>query len=522
MLWFQGSIPEAIAAAKQNSSVFVVFVAGEDEQSVQMSESWANEQVIQTSLGGVVAIKLDSQSEACLQFSQIYPVVCVPSSFFIGENGIPLEVIAGSISAEELVAKIAKVKQMHSGKKDGPLVNAKLPESLPKPCSDGPCPVVPHASPPDNVQPAGTMQDSSAPTTELPTPLQALPSDHESEALELVSESVQNMQSEEELVEKVQRVTQKLEEKREHRKKEEEQRCVLFVTQNEIKKEIDRRKMGKEMLEYKRKQEEDLPKRALEERNREKAEEKAARDRIRQQIAQDRADRAARYAKNSEEIEALKAAELQAQQAERDSRREAAQKERSTIARIQFRLPDGSSFTNQFASEAPLEEARCFAVQTVGNTYGKFSLATMFPRREFTEEDYGKSLLSLELAPGASVVLLPAGRSSHTVVQSSEGGVWSFLGTILFPLLAVWRFLSNFLFSSPSPSQPVEREAHPQHESTNPTASSSSEPNRDAVRKRVVEKRPEQFKKEGKVYRLRSQDDEDENNTWNGNSTQQM
>lgn len=39
------------------------------------------------------------------------------------------------------------------------------------------------------------------------------------------------------------------------------------------------------MLEYKRKQEDDLTKRILEERNREKAEDKAARERIRQQIA---------------------------------------------------------------------------------------------------------------------------------------------------------------------------------------------------------------------------------------------
>lgn len=46
--------------------------------------------------------------------------------------------------------------------------------------------------------------------------------------------------------------------------------------------------------------------------------------------------------------------------------------------------------------------------QTVGNTYGNFSLATMFPRREFTKEDYGKKLSELELAPSASVVLLPA------------------------------------------------------------------------------------------------------------------
>lgn len=35
----------------------------------------------------------------------------------------------------------------------------------------------------------------------------------------------------------------------------------------------------------------------------------------------------------------------------------------SAIARIQFRLPDGSSLTNQFPSETTLQEARQFAAQ---------------------------------------------------------------------------------------------------------------------------------------------------------------
>lgn len=55
--------------------------------------------------------------------------------------------------------------------------------------------------------------------------------------------------------------------------------------QNEIKKEMERRKMGKDVLDLKKQQEEEKTKRLLKERNREKAEEKAARDRVRQQIA---------------------------------------------------------------------------------------------------------------------------------------------------------------------------------------------------------------------------------------------
>ncbi|XP_018417307.1 PREDICTED: UBX domain-containing protein 4 [Nanorana parkeri] len=511
MLWFQGSIPEAIASAKEKRSVFVVFVAGDDEQSVQMAESWEDEGVTQVASEEFVAIKLDSKSETCLQFSQIYPVVCVPASFFIGDSGIPLEVIAGGISAEELVGKITKVKQMHTGDGDGLPTNPQLSTSPPVTCSAESCPVP--QCPAEDLQPPSVETPGDSPASS-PVQDDHSPTEQTKELQEEGNAEIADSQPGEEVTEKVQRVLQKLEQKQEEKKKGEQEK--------EIKREMERRKSGKEMLDYKRKHEDDQARRALEERNKDKAEEKAARDRIRQQIAQDRADRAARYAQNKEEQDAIKAAELQARQAEMEARKEATQKEKRTIARIQFRVPDGSSFTNQFPSEAPLEEARQFAAQRVGSTYGNFSLATMFPRREFTKEDYGKSFLSLELAPSASIVLLPAGRQARAVVQSSDVGIWGFLGTLLYPLLSVWRFISNFLFSSPPPAQHSDRAAHPQQENTNPTSPNSSEPNREAVRRRVLDKRADEFKKEGKIYRLRTQDDEDENNTWNGNSTQQM
>ncbi|XP_047578461.1 UBX domain-containing protein 4 [Lutra lutra] len=507
MLWFQGAIPAAIASAKRSGAVFVVFVAGDDEQSTQMAASWEDEKVTEASSDSFVAIKIDTKSEACLQFSQIYPVVCVPSSFFIGDSGIPLEVIAGSVSADELVTRIHKVRQMHSLKGETSVANGSQSESS-------------VSTPPTSCEPNNTSENSQSRNAELcetpPTSDRKSDSATGGESSGHASPSqdrggCSNQKSPEDLTVRVERLTKKLEERREEKRKEEEQR--------EIKKEIERRKTGKEMLDYKRKQEEELTKRMLEERNREKAEDRAARERIKQQIALDRAERAARFAKTKEEVEAAKAAALLAKQAEMEVKRESSARERSTVARIQFRLPDGSSFTNQFPSDAPLEEARQFAAQTVGNTYGNFSLATMFPRREFTKEDYKKKLLDLELAPSASVVLLPAGRPNTSMVHSSSGDFWTLLGTVLYPFLAIWRLISNFLFSNP-PAQTSVRAAT--SESSNLASTSNSE-KRDPVRKRVLEKRGEDFKKEGKIYRLRTQDDgEDENNTWNGNSTQQM
>ncbi|XP_051566630.1 UBX domain-containing protein 4 isoform X5 [Myxocyprinus asiaticus] len=322
-------------------------------------------------------------------------------------------------------------------------------------------------------------------------------------------------QPEEPLDARVERLTKKLEERRERMRKAEEE--------NELKKELERRQLGKEMLDYKRKQEEEKTKRLLEERNREKAEEKAARERVKQQIALDRADRAARYAQTHQEAKVAQLAAGHARAAEQEAKRESAQRERSAVARIQFRLPDGSSFTNQFPSETLLQEARRFAAQEVGNRYGHFSLATMFPRREFSTEDLEKTLLELELAPSASIVLLPqqSNRPSNSVVHSSSsGGLWAILDSLLYPLLVVWRFISGFIFSTPPPAAAAAR-SHNQH--TAHAYNATAEAQRDAVRKRVLEKRPEDFKKDGKIYRLRTQEDsEDDNNTWNGNSTQQM
>uniref|UniRef100_A0A8C8DGJ9 UBX domain-containing protein 4 n=1 Tax=Oncorhynchus tshawytscha TaxID=74940 RepID=A0A8C8DGJ9_ONCTS len=505
MIWFEGSIPAAIISAKQQSSIFVVVITGDDEVSGQMMSSWEDDRVAEASYNCCVAIKVDSKSETCTQFSQIYPVVCIPSSFFIGENGIPLEVVAGSVSAEELMKRINKVKQMHVQQMAGEGADAGAPmEGLPRATV---------ASEPAPAQTPSTSQELQ--------PSHTPPADTDSAAAPAMSKESLSRPAEEGGPSASEVVTLG-----DDRSASSEDVSTSSQPDEGLDAKVERRKMGKEMLDFKRKNEDEKTKRIMDERNRDKAEEKAARERVKAQIALDRADRAARYANNKDEVEAARLAALQARQAETQAKKENAQRERSAIARIQFRLPDGSFFTNQFPSEARLQEARQFAVNEVGNRYGNFSLATVFPRREFTADDLDKTLLALELAPSASIVLLPqTGRPNNMVVQStSGGGIWAVLGTILYPLLAVWRFLSGFLFTSP----PIPGAAGPRGPAQRPntasgSSSSSGEPKRETLRKRTLEKQPADFKQDGKIHRLRNHEDsEDENNTWNGNSTQQM
>lgn len=72
-----------------------------------------------------------------------------------------------------------------------------------------------------------------------------------------------------------------------------------------------------------------------------------------------------------------------------------------------------------------------FLSQEIGNRYGNFSLATMFPRREFTEEDMDKTLQELELAPSASIVLLPVSGAAASQM-STDRPVPAPLTSILF------------------------------------------------------------------------------------------
>uniref|UniRef100_UPI00398E4BED UBX domain-containing protein 4 isoform X2 n=1 Tax=Pristiophorus japonicus TaxID=55135 RepID=UPI00398E4BED len=485
MRWFDGTIPAAIDFAKQHNAVFIVFITGDDEQSTQMATSWEAEEVAEATANSFVAIKIDAKSETCVQFSQIYPVVCIPSSFFIGDNGIPLEVVAGSVTAMELVTRIQKVKEMHRHKNVAAAGDNQENHVGQSQAST--------SEPPETVQPSepqvfDTKTTATMETAELYVRPKESPckirvskdhSDHAGPSDKLpshIDEACDISHDGEDLNTQVDRLNKKLEDHREQKKEDE-------IT-NEIKVEIERRKVGKGMAEFKRKKEADRTKRILEERSRDKEEERLARERIRQQIALDRAERAARYAKTKEEAEAAKKASELERQANEEARKKVRQNERSKMCRIQFRLPDGSSFTNQFSAAATLEEAREFAELQVGGLYGHFELAITFPRKQFTKDDYKKTLTELELVPSASIILVPSGRSTSSMVPAS-GGLWTFLSTLFYPIIAVWRFLSNYLFASDptqrssrgntSPSQPESSRAQPSVASDTDRATPSSQ-----------------------------------------------
>lgn len=78
MLWFQGSIPEAIVASRNRKCIFVVVVTAEDEDSVNLLARLDDEHVSKL-FNSCVSISLKNGTSEANQFSQL----CMYSPQFI-------------------------------------------------------------------------------------------------------------------------------------------------------------------------------------------------------------------------------------------------------------------------------------------------------------------------------------------------------------------------------------------------------------------------------------------------------
>ena len=96
MRWFEGSIPAAIEETKAARKLLAVFLVDATEDSRLMT-SVLDSAPVEAALtpDNAVALKLESGTDAFAQFSVFYPVLILPSVYFIGDNGIPLEVVGG-------------------------------------------------------------------------------------------------------------------------------------------------------------------------------------------------------------------------------------------------------------------------------------------------------------------------------------------------------------------------------------------------------------------------------------------
>ncbi|XP_074112251.1 UBX domain-containing protein 4 isoform X1 [Cotesia typhae] len=483
MKWFPGSINDAVATSKSKNAIFVVFIAGEDDASKETSQVIDTPEVSSSlEKDEFVAIKLESGSESYKFFAQIYQLVPVPSLFFIGDNGKPLEIVAGSVTSSSLKDKIDSVL-VKAGKKDSSNNFIK-------------------------------MEQTSAEATVSNTPQTSTSNYNVPESSTTVSSGVNanaNVDSSISAEEKIERAKKLIELQKKQRLEQEREKERL--------REIERREMGKNVQSAKRKQQDLELKLAHEERMKEKAAELEARERIRAQIAQDKIERKQRE-------------QVLLQQNNTEERPAVPPPSRAFLAdgtaRIQFRLPSGNPHTGLFQPTSTLRELRAYVVNNIELPFQQFSMSTSFPRKDLNQEDDDKTLVELELVPTAVVLILPVKNSKPSAIIPSDGTnfISRFMWALFAPLVTVFNYITGYFTDNRGPNDRTNNSRGSTGESrTGGVYSSGSRPNvsQPGSIRRTLGGSSTTVRARGNVHRLYSgDDDDDENNTWNGNSTQQM
>ncbi|KAF7279781.1 hypothetical protein GWI33_006741 [Rhynchophorus ferrugineus] len=526
MKWYAGGIAEAVAASKTKGAIFVIYIEGKDEKSQHISTLLELPDV-ESMLGGdnFVAIKVEADSVPHQQFSALYKQTPVPSIYFIGKNGSPLKIVTEASDSGTLITQLDDVLVKSGINTSNSAVSQSFIDteqsSSAKPdnvvCENGVCTIKKDTQP--SAPSTSTEGEGSAPTTE----------------------------------EKIEKAKQLLEAKRLEKEKEEKETERL--------KEIERRKVGQEVQKMKKWQEDQELKQLMEEREKEKKQEREARERVLAQIAQDKADRAARFQPVASSTPTLK--EQEATPGPSVNRSD------PRTAVLQFKLPDGSTKTQDFPSTDKLQSVLNYLKSELKLPLNKFTLSTTFPRRQFAEKDYNDTLTDLNLTPNAVILVLPInnGTVSTNTGQgaflgfgspSTAGGDGSAPSTsggysggsransvihirskydldnrlkaagtklVVIDFFATWcgpckmiapeldrmaKEFSNVLFLKVDVDQngDISREYSVKQEPPSPPKKLSD---------------PTTVKKQGNIRRLGDlKKDDDDNNTWNGNSTQQM
>ncbi|ENN77503.1 hypothetical protein HUJ04_013497 [Dendroctonus ponderosae] len=396
MRWFSG-ISEGINTLKLKGGVFVVYIEGEDAKSQQLTALIESDAVAELNSDTFIAIKIKAESRSHEQFIELFQQTPVPSIYFIEKGGKPLKIVTEAPDATSLSTDIAEVLRLAgisaststSAATADLISNEQTASARNVVCENGVCTI------------------KRDPPSDDPT----------SEGDRLAAE------------EKIERAKKLLEAKRlEKEKKEQEE---------ERQRELERRRTGQEAQKMKKWQEDQELKQLKEEREKEKREEKEARDRVRAQIEQDKAERVAKFKPPAASTPTLS-------EASQPVAGPSTSRANSNTARLQFKLPDGSSKTQDFPSSDKLLSVLNFVKANFNLASKKFTLSTTFPRRQFSESDQSQTLAELQLTPNAVILVLPL---SGGVVSTNQGvgGVSGFVWSLLTPLLGILNFIKAFL-----------------------------------------------------------------------------
>ena len=253
--------------------------------------------------------------------------------------------------------------------------------------------------------------------------------------------SPEKNETEEEKQEKIKKAMKLIEQKRIERIKEEQSL--------EKEKEVQRRKEGQDLVTLKKWKEDQELKQIKEDQLRDKNEAKAARQRVLDQIEQDKKERAQRFAMQQGANDAKPAKPPTPTTPSPVS---------SDTARIQFKKPSGESEIVTFDSSMLFTDLHVFVKNEILQGLVKeFTLATAFPRREFSQVDFEKTLQDLNLTPTSTMLIIPGKKSvkfapsatTNVLPTQTDGSFFSMMSALFFglmtPVMALFTYLKGYI-----------------------------------------------------------------------------
>nr|GEV55366.1 hypothetical protein [Tanacetum cinerariifolium] len=394
-LAFKGSIIEAITEAKRQKKLFVVYISGDNEDSVSMDKStWSESSVAESVSKYCILLHLLEGSTDAAQFSALYPQKPAPCITAIGYNGVQLWQKEGFVSAEVLASTLEKEwLSLHVQETTATFLTAALAsrqsERIPSEAQ----------APPAASREIGSTSLASSTNTNASASVDKKDVDHAKEKAENQAPLAKAINSK-------------------HAEKVEENKVKqpVTTTSEQVKQVIPN------------------------------ASETRADQKPRLNVNQQVGDsvEAPRVAKDEAKLQKAEISQTDTENVENSD----LASNKSTDIYLNIRLPGGVSLQEKFEPTTTLRLVKDYVDKNQESSIGSYDLAVPYPRKVFSDQDLSKTLAELSLLDRQALIVVPRlqasgflrGRSSTPNSSVSTSATGSSDGESYFSL--VRRYLS--------------------------------------------------------------------------------
>lgn len=283
-----------------------------------------------------------------------------------------------------------------------------------------------------------------------------------------------------------------------HEKRDEE------ANEKEKEDEINRRRLGQQMQLDKQKKQEELIRQQAEELRRDRIEQQKLQEKLKAQIQQDREEKRRKY----EEAQPKPASPPSSP---------TIPKVNYTRSRLQFRLTDGSFFTEDFSSDDHMSNVYQYLQQTLPTDQyqnGSFILRTTHTRVTL-ERDNPNTLKELELVPTAVLLVINRTNTNSPSMTNAQNNILQSISVMFAWFMMQFNFIYQLIFSKLFGNRTNNNtNTHRQQRSSPPSTTTTRKDNfrTDSTENTTIRR----------FHNTQDDSDDEEKRTWNGNSTQQM